>query len=69
MIFRCEFRSYKSECEEMAESLLPKYLEGHNAHSRHGIARWVSNQMKHESKTVIDNVTHHLQELVFQRYK
>lgn len=68
---KCWPKINRTECQEIAEGLLPKYLEEHqDYHSMHGIAKWVMGQLsRDESYTVIDNVTHHLQELVFQRYK
>lgn len=69
MTFVCRIGSYKTECEELAEMLLPSYLESNHQHSRHGIAQWVDFNLGHETPTVIANVTHHLQEMVFQRYK
>ena len=61
-----------AECEEVAASMLPTYLEWNStlpdmkqAHSMAKIRNWVQTQMRaFESYTVMDNVTEALIELV-----
>lgn len=63
-----------TECEELAEALLPKYYQWNlsleyvrQGHSKVKIANWVMQRLRAtESYVVIDNVIDALQKLVFK---
>ena len=53
-----------SECREVAEALLPRFVEAHPGEHRYAVVEaFVASQMKDESYTVRDNVTYFLHRL------